>query len=163
MKFHKDSPDYYFHPSSVGWLQLKNGRNELVLNSDLIRIIENDGDLIPDDTLRLLILAGLRGELKAKRGPKRAPDHKVREARAVNLYEGLLPELQKLEQQRKQQGIKKPRGALSPSEEACELIADKLGFATGEAVRNIVSRVRQVEKAHKESQVNYVRAFTPDS
>lgn len=163
MKFHKNSPHYYFHPSSVGWLQWKNSRNELVLNSDLIRIIEEDSDLIPDNTLRLLILAGLRGELKAKRGPKRAPDQRVREARAVNLYDELLPELQKLERQRKQQGVRKLRGALSPSEEACALIADKLGFATGEAVRNIVSRVRQEEKAHEESRENCVRVFLRSS
>lgn len=162
MTIPKDSPFYHFHRSSVGWLSFQEGRYQQILNADLIRIIEDDETLIPDDTLRRLILAGLRGELKAKRGPKVAPNKKVREARAVNLYEQLLTEMQELAKERKAKGISRTTGDMSPSEVACELVADTLGFATGEAVRNLVSRTRIAEKAHEENTRNHVSVILPD-
>lgn len=162
MAAHKDSPDYHFHRSSVGWLHYQEGRHQQILKPDLIRIIEENDDLIPDGTLRRLVLAGLKGELKAKRGPKSSPKQRVKEARAVNLYEKLLPEMQQLAQEQKARGVKKSRADFSPSEAACALIAEELGFATGEAVLNIVSRTRKAEKAHEEIAENHIRVILPD-
>ena len=160
--FPKNSVYYHFHRSSVGWLRYQEGRHQQILNADLIRIIEDDKELIPDDTLRRLVLAGLKGELKAKRGPKIAPNKKVREARAVNLYEQLLPEMQELAKERRAKGIRRSKGDLSPSDATCQLVAEQLGFATWEAVRNLVSRTRIAEKAHEENMGNHVSVILPD-
>ena len=127
------------------WLHDRADEDGKVLNSDLVTIIESNPEQVPDDTLRRFVIMGLNGELKAKRGRKRSMVREIRELCAVALYDTLLPEMQKLAQQRKLGGLKKERVDFSPAEVACNMIATELKLGSGENVRNIISR-RKLQK-----------------
>lgn len=135
----KDSLHYRYDPSSIGWLHRRAEDGEEILNSDVARIVEADPALVPDPVLRHYVLRGLAGELKARRGRKRGTARMLRDLYIVALYDDLLPRLQARAERRKKKGIRKGRADYSPAEHAQALIAKRVGMATPEGVRNLIS------------------------
>lgn len=89
MAIHRNSPDYLFDPSSVGWLHHRKRDKLEILNGDLVRILEADAELVPDPLLRDLLIEGLKGRLRAKPGRKKTPLGKLRELYIVAQYDYL--------------------------------------------------------------------------
>lgn len=132
-----NSPHFQFDPSSVGWVHRRAQNGEQILNADLIRIIEANPELIPDDTLRGLVVRGLKKPLPAKRGRKRKFERELKELYIVATYEHLLPRLRE-RMKRERGGKRKVRGTSGPAELLCELIADRYEMEP-ESVRNLIS------------------------
>ncbi len=134
-----ESPYYEWDGLSIGSLHRRAGKGDAITNPDLVRIIEAEPHLVPDEILREYVLRGLRNKLKAKRGRKRSTSRMLRELYVLSLYDDLLPRLQARAVRQKQKGIRKSRGDYSSAEYACALIANRVGMATPEGVRNLVS------------------------
>ena len=134
----ESSPFYWYDPSSVGWLHRRKRDGLEILNDDLVRILETDAELVPDPLFRDLLVEGLKGRLRAKRGRKKTPLGKLRELYIVAQYDYLLPRLQARHDRNKQRGIRTTRGDYSPAELACKLIGNRMSMEW-ESVRNLVS------------------------
>lgn len=134
----ENSPFYRYDPSSVGWLHRRKKDGLEILNEDLVRILEANADLVADPALRDLLIEGLRGRLRAKRGAKRTSRRILHELHVVALYDYLLPRLQARYDRNKQRGVRTGRGDYSPAELACKLIGDRMDMEW-ESVRNLVS------------------------
>lgn len=131
------SPHYQFDPASVGWLHRRAEQGDQIFNADLVRIIEENPGLVPDKTVRELVLRGLQNDLKAKRGRKRTTSRMMREQYIVAIYDHLLPWIQaRIALQRN--GRMKARGALGPAELLYDLIGKRFGMEP-ESVRNLIS------------------------
>ena len=133
----KSSPYYLYDPESLGWLHRRVDENGDVLNADVVRIIEANTELVPDQILRDHIVLGLENGLKAKRGRKRKPSRMLKELYIVATYESLLPQMQ-ARCKRQRNGKQKPRGSLGPAEVLYELIGKRFGMEP-ESVRNLIS------------------------
>ena len=131
-----NSPHYQFDPASVGWLHRRAKQGDQILNADLVRIIAENPDLVPDETVRDYVIRGLQNDLKAKRGRKSKPYH-LRERYIIATYEHLLPWLQ-ARMARERQGRRKARGDLGPAELLYELIGKRFSMEP-ESVRNLIS------------------------
>jgi hypothetical protein len=134
----KNSPYYEHDASSAGWLHRRARNGAEILNSDLVRIINANPELIPDAVCRELVKKGLQNQLKARRGRKRAQLRDLKELYIITRYDELLAELQKEAGDRAGRGHKKSRGDLAPAEKACAVIGDEMGMEW-ESVRNLVS------------------------
>jgi hypothetical protein len=134
----KNSPFYSYDPSSVGRLHRRKRDGLEILNDDLVRILEADAELVPDPLLRDLLVEGLKGCLRARRGRKKTPSGKLRELDIVVLYDLLLPRLQARHDRNKQRGIRAARGDYAPAELACKLIGNRMNMEW-ESVRNLIS------------------------
>lgn len=134
----ENSPFFRYDPSSVGWLHHRKTDGLEILNDDLVRILEADAELVPDPVLRDLLVEGLKGSLRAKRGCKKTPLGKLRELYIVAQYDYLLPRLQARHDRNKQRGIRTTRGDYSSAELACKLIGNRMSMEW-ESVRNLVS------------------------
>ena len=134
----QNGPYFRFDPSSIGWLHRRAEENAEVLNADLDRIIEANIELVPDPVLRKFVLAGLKNDLKAKRGPKRPTSRILKELYIVALYDDLLPRLQARAERRKKMGHRKARADFAPADLACKLIGNRVVMEF-ESVRNLIS------------------------
>lgn len=134
----RESPFYLWDRNSPGWLHRRAQNGEQILNADLIRIVEANPELVPDGTLRDLVVRGLKGELKAQRGRKRTTARMLKEAYIASCYEHRLAWLQARAAKRKARGIRKLPVEHAPAELACELTAKEFHMAP-ESVRNLVS------------------------
>lgn len=143
----EDSAYYLYDPTSIGWLHRKAEIGDEILNSDVIRIVEANPASIPDTVLRDYIVRGLAGELRARRGRKRGSARTLRDLYVVALYDDLLPRLQARAERRKRKGIRKVRADYSPAEHAQALIAKRVGMATPEGVRNLISSHNNPKKS----------------
>ena len=143
----EDSIHYHYDRASIGWLHRKADDGEEILNPDVARIVEANPTLIPDPVLRDYIVRGLAGELKARRGRKRGSARMLRDLYVVALYDDLLPRLQARAERRKRKGIRKVRADYSPAEHAQALIAKRVGMATPEGVRNLISSHKNPKKS----------------
>lgn len=132
------SPYHRFDPSSVGWLYHRKEKGLDIRNEDLARIVESNVDLVPDLLLRELLIDGLRGRLRAKRGRKKTELSRLRELYIVAQYDYLLPRLQARRDRNRKRGTKITRGDYSPAELAYKLIGNRMGMEW-ESVRNLVS------------------------
>lgn len=132
-----DSPYYQFDPSSVGWLHRRARNKEQILNADLIRILEANPDLVPDDILRNYITRALAKPLPAKRGKKRKFEREIKELYIVATYEHLLPRLRE-RMKRERGGKRKIRGTSGPAELLCQMIGKRYKMEP-ESVRNLIS------------------------
>lgn len=112
----ESSPFYWYDPSSVGWLHRRKRDGLEILNDDLVRILETDAELVPDPLFRDLLVEGLKGRLRAKRGRKKTPLGKLRELYIVAQYDYLLPRLQARHDRNKQRGIRTTRGTRDASD-----------------------------------------------
>lgn len=131
------SPYFSFDPLSIGWLHRRKETGEQILNADLIRIIEANAELVPDDILRDHVVRALKKPLAARRGRKRRFAKDVEELYIVALYEDLLPRLQK-RFARERTGKRKVRGTSGPAELLCELLGNRFCMEP-ESVRNLIS------------------------
>lgn len=138
---HEDSPHYQYEPDSIGWLHRRAREAGQILNSDLVRLIEANPELVADDVVRDFVVRGLKGELKARRGRKAASPYRARNFLILDMYEDLVPRLQARADRRKVKGHRKARADFAPAELACALIADRFGMVP-ESVRNIVSSLK---------------------
>jgi len=133
-----NSPHYQFDPSSVGWLHRRAKEDSQVLNADIVRIIEANPALVPDEILREHIVRGLQKKLKAKRGRKRTTKRILKEHYIAASYEHRLAWLQDRALKRRKRGIKKFPVNHAPAELACILTGREFHMAP-ETVRNLVS------------------------
>lgn len=140
----KDSPFYEWDASNPGWVHRRARKGEQILNADLVRIIEANPNLVPDVIVRGLIVRGLKGELKAKRGRKRTTARMLKEAYIAACYEHRLAWLQARAAKRKVRGIRKLPVEHAPAELACELTGREFHMAP-ESVRNLVSSLNNRE------------------
>jgi len=143
----KGSPYYNYDPTSIGWLHRRAEGGEEILNADVAQIVEANPALVPDPVLRDYVVRGLAGKLKAKRGRKRGTARMLRDLYIVALYEDLLPRLQARSERRKRKGLGKVRADYSPAEHAQALIARRVGMATPEGVRNLISSHKKPMKS----------------
>lgn len=90
----KNSPYHEHDPSSPGWLHRRARDGAEILNSDLVRIINANPELIPDAVCRELVKKGLQNQLKARRGRKRSHSRDLKELYIITRYDELLAELQ---------------------------------------------------------------------
>ena len=134
----ESSPFHGYDPSSVGWLRSRKEQGLDILNEDLARVVEVNADLVPDPLLRDLLIDGLRGRLRAKRGRKKTPLGKLRELYIVAQYDYLLPRLQTRHDRNRRRGVRTTRGDYSPAELACKLVGNRMGMEW-KSVRNLVS------------------------
>lgn len=132
-----NSPHFQFDPSSVGWVHRRAKDGKQILNADLIRIIQANPDLVPDDTLRDHVLRALKKPLPAKRGKKRKSRQELKELYIVATYEDLLPRLRE-RMKRERGGKRKIRGTSGPAEWLCERIGKRFKMEP-ESVRNLIS------------------------
>ena len=139
-----NSPHFQFDPSSVGWLQRRAQNGVQILNTDLIRILEANPQLVPDVLVRGLVVRGLKNELKSKRGRKRTTVRMLKEAYIAASYEHRLAWLQARAAKRKAKGIRKLPVEHAPAELACELTGREFHMAP-ESVRNLVSSLNNRE------------------
>lgn len=134
-----EGPYDLFDPSRPGWLHRRADNGDQILNEDLVRVITANPDLVPDATVRDLVLRGLKGELKAKRGRKRKMSNRLREMLIVARYDAVLPRLQARAARRKAAGYRKPKADRPPAECLHRLLGQTYGMEE-ESVRNLISR-----------------------
>ena len=134
-----EGPYDLFDPSRPGWLYRRARNGDQILNADLVRVITANPDLVPDATVRDLVLRGLKGELTAKRGRKRQMSDRLREMLIVVRYEEVLPRLQARAARRKAAGYRKPRADRPPAE-CLHYILGRIYDMKEESVRNLISR-----------------------
>jgi hypothetical protein len=133
-----NSPHHQFDPSSVGWLHRRAKNGENITNPDLIRVIQASPNLIPDKLLRDYIINALIKPLNATPGPKPRFPLRLKNYVILEMYEDLVPRLQKRAERRKRNGYKKGRADYAPSELASVLLGRRFRKAPG-TILNIVS------------------------
>ncbi|MGB5484824.1 hypothetical protein [Parasphingorhabdus sp.] len=133
-----NSPHHQFDPSSVGWLHRRSKEGGQILSADVMRIIEANHHLVPDDILREHVVLGLQMKLKAKRGRKRTTARMLKELYIAAAYSHRLAWLQDRAAKRKKRGVKNYAVHFAPAELACELTGREFHMAP-ETVRNLVS------------------------
>lgn len=136
------SPYFYWDPTSPGWLLRKAEEGEPISRAEVTRVVKANPDLELDPILFQLMLDTISGTLKGKRGAKANPGAASRQYAAIDLYLYYLMRLKEWRSRAIARGWKRSRGEWGLSEAACELVRRRLGYASFEVVRNLISKAK---------------------
>jgi hypothetical protein len=131
------SPWYEYDPSSVGWLQRRHRKGDVILTEDIERIVAADRDSFCDPLVQEYLLRALRGDLKPVRG--RPALGITRDLRIGAAAELLAEETQSVRAERKARGIRGGGALVEPCVEAADRLGDALMLPRGRTLLNEIS------------------------
>jgi hypothetical protein len=147
---HENSPWYWFHRDSPGWLYLRHRRGEHISANDVARILDANPGFEPDNLFQSYIDRASQGELKGKRGPRKSAARELRLLCAALIVEELAPRLTRRKAERARRGIRKRLSHFSPTERAQAVAAKILRYGCWETLRNRLS----LQRTHQENFVS---------
>ena len=134
------SPYFAWDPNSPGWLLRKAGEGEQISRAEVKRVVQANPDLELDPILYQLMIETISGSLRGKRGTKAKPGTAARQYAAIEFYYYYLMRFEDWRSRAIARGWKRSRGDWGVSEAACELVRRRLGYASFEVVRNLISK-----------------------
>ncbi|SEM74859.1 hypothetical protein SAMN05192583_1087 [Sphingomonas gellani] len=133
------SPWAKWDPTQPGSLTPRANDQRVILSEDLMLILENTPDCVPDATLREYLLRALHGEL---RKPTGRPVSKLSHAmlRIADIWIEL--EAEDIRAERAADPTKRMRGDLEPMKLAADRVAPRFGSISRNHLLNEISRMK---------------------
>lgn len=137
---HPNSPWAKWDPTQPGSLEPRPNDDRVILPEDLVVILENNPDCVPDPLLRGYLLRALRDQLRRPRG---RPKGKL-SANELTVAD-IWPELEAkdIRAERAARATKRVRGELEPMKEAANRVARRFGNITGAHLLNEISSMKK--------------------